>query len=207
MMKLLQIAGVLGILAVIACVESGKKKTETQAVSEPAVAEKSGIAAPSDGSQKIDATNIMRYAMGSDEFASWGYLISKSKWTEKFATGNYTLLCPTSEVMANGDRMIISELKRPENKDLLDMVMGNHILKTQMTYDQFLNAEVVETMSGRKWKVDRQAKTIEGIAFKTQDLVAAGGNIIVLDDIIEYPVKELKASAARNAKNTKNKSI
>lgn len=202
-MRKIKVIGLIYIaLAYSSCMESGDGSTTGVSNSKEAETEGGKIGA---GAGKVEnelTINVMRYTMASSDLATWGTLLNKSKWSREIQSSQVTFLCPTEDIFdpAKGGRVLISELKRPENQNLLDQVMAKHLLKIQYSIDKLAVMSEVETIDGQMLTVDAVNATIGGIHYTNREILTLNGTVLVIDDVIDYPEKALKASAGKAMK-------
>ncbi len=184
------------------CVDSDQTKAREQNKSEEVVNEQKtegeNLGELNSGFGKSDAGNVMRFVINSGDYSTWGHLLSISSWSEVAAEKEVTFLCPNNEIFQSGKKHLIGELKRPENKALLDDLIGKHLLKGSMNIDAISKMETVETISGLTLKVDKALRTIGGIPYTSKEIMTEKGYVIVMEDLLEYPLEKLKESAVRN---------
>jgi uncharacterized surface protein with fasciclin (FAS1) repeats len=156
------------------------------------------------GASEVDgkdyAQDAIAYAMNSKDLGTWTYFLNASKWQAVVKSGQYTFLCVTDESIKRNERIHLKELVRPENKKLLDNTVGLSILKGQYRPEDLLKLKEVETITGEILKIDQEARTIDGVPVSTRYVGSPDLYLLVVDDIIRYPIVELKESVQRNSR-------
>jgi uncharacterized surface protein with fasciclin (FAS1) repeats len=188
----------LAMLMLGSCAE---KKAETSVSPEKEKKKEEISSAESAAANGKDyAENAIAYAMNSKDLGTWTYFLNASKWQAEVKSGQYTFLCVTDESIKKNERIHLKELVRPENKKLLDNTVGLSILKGQYTPEDLLKLKEVETITGEILKIDQEARTIDGVPVTGRYVGSPDLYLLVVDDIIRYPIVELKESVGRNAK-------
>lgn len=190
------------VLVLSSCVDSDQSKANNQKKNEKTINEEppkdNALDNSNGGIGKSDAGNVMRFTMTSGDYSVWGYLLSLSSWAETATDKEVTFLCPNNEIFQPGQKHLISELKRPENKKLLDALMGKHLLKGSMNLEAINKMQSVETITGQILKVDKAMHTIGGVAYTSKEISTEKGHVIILEDLLEYPLLELKESSLKH---------
>jgi uncharacterized surface protein with fasciclin (FAS1) repeats len=154
----------------------------------------------SEATGKDYAENAIAFAMNSKDLGTWTYFLNASKWIEEVKTGQYTFLCVTDDAIKKNERIHLKELVRPENKKLLDSTVGLSVLKGQFKPEDLLKLKQVETINGEILKIDQDARTIDGVRITERYVGSPDLYLLIVDDIIGYPIVELKESVKRNSK-------
>lgn len=194
------IIGVLVVcgLGMVSCAESDKKPANE--VAQPKKEENLKAIETPASTGKEYVQDAVAYAMNSRDLGTWMYCFNASQWSAEAKSGSYTFLSVTDESLKIHERIHLKELTRPENKKLLNETVGRHILKGQFTPDELLKLKEVETINGKKLQIDAVSKTIDGIPLSGRFVVSPSLYLLVIDDIMRYPIIELKESVARQTK-------
>jgi uncharacterized surface protein with fasciclin (FAS1) repeats len=198
MKKIFQTLTIAAIAAMItSCAE---KKTETITDHGEKKGDEAKLVDSPASSGKEYAEDAIAYAMNSKDLGTWTYCLNASKWFADVKTGEFTFLGVTDGSLELNERVHLRELTRVENKNLLDEVVGRHILKGQFRPEDLLQQKEVETISGEKLKVNTEAGTIDGIIVSSRYVASPAMYIVVIDDIMRYPSLELKESISKHSK-------
>lgn len=136
--------------------------------------------------------------MSNDSLSMWGTLCKYSKWAKEVHNGQFTLLCPTNDVLNAKGRDLMAELKNPKNKELLNKLMASHLLKNVVT-----DKELAEEASGNENALGKKVEVGAGLIGETKyrgmSIYTQHGTVVVLADVIDFPEAELRAAVARAA--------
>lgn len=190
------------MMVLVGLMASCAEKPVEKAGAEPAkknTDEPKQVAGP-DASGKDYTEDAIAYAMNSKDLGTWTYCLNASKWVNEAKSGEFTFLAVTDGSLERNERIHLRELTRVENKKLLDDVVGRHILKGQFRPEDLLKMKEVETISGVKLKIDANAGSINGLVVSSRYVASPKMYILVIDDIIGYPLEQLKESISKRSK-------
>jgi len=182
---------------------SGKAEPSAPVTETVKTAQEKSLDRKEEEKEKMKMSSVMRYAMATPEMSPWGFLLRNSSWAEQVHSGQYTLLCPTDSVLRANDISLFSMLKKKENQKILDELMASHLLVGSMDYDKVMKYETVETIDGRKLKVDPLNKTIGGVHFIREGKTTDHGSIIIMKDVIDFPKDKLEKLAKKESMQQK----
>lgn len=184
------------ISGLLSCSGSG---SETSAPQQPAVDttnqnQESGNRQALDN-KEVTFTNPMEFALSVDTLRTWGLLCQYSKWSSELRGSHYTLLCPKINLLKTKGKDFLVALRDKKNQDLLNDLVAAHILKTDVSVDKWKFEEEYETIDGRKYRIGSQV--IRDIVYYTYQIYTPHGNVVVTENLLEFPDKELEARIAK----------
>lgn len=129
--------------------------------------------------------SAFRYVDTAPETNLWKALLRKSKYGKEVELGSYTLLVPTNEVLRAWDPEKMKKVRNLENLDALNKLVGDHILKTPITVEKMGDVTEVETITGKKHKVQAGAQNIGGGIYMLNQIFTPKGSVVLMSKIIE----------------------
>lgn len=206
MMKTFLSAGVIGIL--LSACEPSAPGAAMPPTADPA--------APSDGmqpgQQRVDTrdqatadspmfrdsdnmSSALRFAETNEQTTLWGGLLRQSKWAKEVHNNPYVFLAVTNDRLA-GKENLIKLLQQQENKALLDEIMASHLVKPPFLIDKDQSFTEVETIDGRRLKVDAGQNRIGGALYGAVQVSTMKGSVVHMLEPVYFPEDQLKKQAA-----------
>ncbi|MFZ4785390.1 MAG: fasciclin domain-containing protein [Flavobacteriales bacterium] len=182
------IALVLIGAALFACNTNQPKdtpKTDTKADTAKFDPKKVGEKALAKMNEPYNRESAFRYVDTAPETNLWKALLRKSKYGKEVELGSYTLLVPTNEVLRAWDPEKMKKVRNLENLDALNKLVGDHILKTPITVEKMGDITEVETITGKKHKVQAGAQNIGGGIYMLNQIFTPKGSVVLMSKIIE----------------------
>lgn len=137
--------------------------------------------------ENYDRSNPLAYALSEPYCTVMGGMVKKSKWGKQLSTENWILLLPSDELLKEMSKKIVQKMRLPENIDLLNTFVGDHIIITPINIDKPEDAEELETVTGKKLKLQSGAQNIGGANYRKNQVILKKGGIIYLSSMMtEY---------------------
>jgi hypothetical protein len=143
-------------------------------------------------------SSALRFAETNEQTSMWGSLLRQSKWAKMVHHDHYVVLCPTNDRVQDIGQLL-KVLQLPENKDLLDEIMANHLVKAPFFVEKAADFPEVVTISGRTLKVDAGQHRIGGALYKDVQINTEKGSVVHMVEMIDFPKAKLE-KLARNQK-------
>lgn len=186
-------------MGILSCAEkTGNQEQGTE--NKENTRKESPISTEADLPTKATDIDLARYATSTSTIGTFGHLLGKSTWFEKLKDQKITFFCPTDESLKNYNISVISQLKLPENKGVLDKIIGSHLVKEDLNLATIYRMKELVAADGSKLVVDSASQTINGIAFSGQEVITKGGTIVVIRGIINHDEDAVKASVKEHMK-------
>ncbi len=115
----------------------------------------------------------------------WAAMVKSSKWAKDAVNGAYTILTPTNDVLKAWDPAKLKVVRDPANQKEIDNLIGNHIILTSITVEKMGDITEVETISGKKLKVQPGAQNIGGGIYMLNQIFTKKGSVVLMSKIIE----------------------
>jgi uncharacterized surface protein with fasciclin (FAS1) repeats len=172
----------------LACNTNQPKETPK---SEPK-ADSTGFDPRKAGQRALDKRNApystesaFRYVDTAPETKLWAGMLRRSKFAKDVEAGTFTLLVPTNEVLKayNPERMKL--IRADENIEMLNAFVANHILKTPITVEKMGELTEVETITGKKLKVQGGAQNIGGGIYMLNQIFTPQGSVVLMSKLID----------------------
>ncbi|MFN8863861.1 MAG: fasciclin domain-containing protein [Flavobacteriales bacterium] len=143
-------------------------------------------------------SSALRFAETNEQTSMWGALLRQSKWAKMVHHEPYVVLCPTNDRVQDIGQLL-KVLQLPENKELLDEIMANHLVKAPFFVEKAADFPEVVTITGRTLKVDAGQHRIGGALYKDVQINTEKGSVVHMVEMIDFP----KAKLEKLAKNQK----
>lgn len=141
---------------------------------------------------KFSDESALKYILGSSDYNMWGVLCRLSSRGKEIHDSKYTLICPDNKALLTYGMDIVSLLKKPENKALLDKLVERHVIDHPLTIEKMKSEESLTTIGGEVLTFDTKALTLNGIALNTDQMITKQGIMIGLSGCIDFPIEALK---------------
>lgn len=135
--------------------------------------------------------NALLYMLSTGNINFWGSLVSASSYVKEVTGGDYVVLCPTNEVLKSLDFELVTALKMPENKDVLDALIANHMTKGPFEILKFTSLTEISMLSGKTLTIDPGQSRIGGALYTREQVNTAKGAVLVMNEVIDFPEAEL----------------
>lgn len=152
---------------------------------------------------KNNMTSALRYAETNEFTSIWGALLRRSKWAKEVHNGRFVVLALTNERVAEIGAELIGRLRAPENAQLLNDIMANHLIRSPFHVEKLEKLTELETISGRKLRVDYGQHMIEGAGYYMTQIETSRGSVVWMMDIIDYPEEKLREALNGSAVSQK----
>lgn len=143
--------------------------------------------------------NALLYMLSTGNINFWGSLVSASSYVKEVTSGDYVVLCPTNEVLKSMDFELVTALKMPENKDLLDALVANHMTKGPFEILKYTALTDVSMLSGKTLTIDPGQSRIGGALYTKEQVNTAKGAVLVMNEVIDFPEAELSKRSKKSA--------
>jgi uncharacterized surface protein with fasciclin (FAS1) repeats len=135
--------------------------------------------------QPYSKESAYRYIETSPETNMWAAMVKSSKWAKDAVNGAYTILTPTNDVLKAWNPAKLKVVRDPANQKEIDNLIGNHIILTPITVEKMGDIKEVETISGKKLKVQPGAQNIGGGIYMLNQIFTKQGSVVLMSKIIE----------------------
>lgn len=100
--------------------------------------------------------------------------------------GPFTIFAPTNDAFAELPAGTVKELLKPENKEKLISILGNHVVLGNVMAGDLEDGQIIPTLSGNELTVaiEDGEVTINGAKVVAPDLAGSNGVIHVVDEVI-----------------------
>jgi hypothetical protein len=141
---------------------------------------------------QANLSSAVRYASSVQEYSIWGEMAMQSKYGKAAHNFGYTLLTPPKAILNNTDQGLIQLLNEPENRDLLDELMGNYLIVVPVELEALAKFEDLEMANGKKLKYDSDLSKLGEIQLHTKSTATNNGHIIETKNMPFFPKSELE---------------
>jgi uncharacterized surface protein with fasciclin (FAS1) repeats len=207
MKKILWIASIG--LWLVACGEKPQNQTESM----QSTAEASALTAAEKADQYArknagkgsfnNAENALLYMLSTGNLNLWGSLVSESSFAKDVAGGEFVVLCPTNDVLRTMDFELLSLLKLPDNKDLLDGLISNHMIKGPFEVAKYTAVTELTLHSGKVVNIDPGQSRIGGALYRKEQINTAKGAVLLMSEVIAFPEAELTKRSKKSGASKK----
>jgi len=140
--------------------------------------------------EEFNTTSTYRYLTSTPEFSIIGELVHASDHARKLHSEQITFLAPNNDAFSSVSDSKIKKLLKPENKEILNSFVANHILqglyyseKVDKVEDEILN------LNGDVMDFDGSGELmVNGIGVVRHDFKTKMGIIIPMKEPIDFPL-------------------
>ena len=148
--------------------------TEVEPISEPAPV--------------TESATIVDLVIATPELSTLVEVVSAAGLVDILATeGPFTVFAPTNEAFASVPEATLTELLQPENLELLQTVLANHVVAGAVRAEELVNGMTISTLAGEDLLVaiaDDGTVTIGGATVVTPNVDADNGIVHIIDTVI-----------------------
>ncbi len=130
----------------------------------------------------------MACALSKKDYSMWGILCQRSSHSKRLAQSNYHLISPSNEALSTFGVDVVSLLKYPENLDMLDELVGLHIL--EISADE----QMADLAS-----VSEKVESTTGLILNEDKIKTSHGYFLGSTGCLKFPLTELEKRSKRRA--------
>lgn len=130
--------------------------------------------------------NIIEAAAKLGNFQVFTNLLNEARLEQSLReTGPYTVFAPTDEAFSRVPRTKLEDLRKPENRETLRLILSHHIVPAKLLVRDLKRLDSVKTTRGEELRIESRAGLwVNEAQVFSPDLEASNGVIHVIDTVL-----------------------
>lgn len=144
-------------------------------------------------SQHNNEQNPLKFVLTHEEYMLFGNFCAASSYAKQLNNEDWVLLAPMDRAFKGLTEDELRELKRPENRKILDDFIGRHIIRVPFSIYKLQDDLKVENILGKSVTPDLKTLTLDGAKYTSLEFKTRIGTVICMEEAIGLDKEAIKA--------------